>query len=92
LIRRNWDWVTASNGLTTRISPAGERSRQQVNVGFDGTNSPPQLITLVNSDQRASTEIKIHISDQKIVENAALDTLTGFSFKAELPQRMHSDA
>jgi len=61
-------------------------------VGFDGTNRPPQTITLVNSDQRASIEIKIHITGQKIVENAALDTLTGFSFKAELLQPMHSDA
>ena len=62
LIRRNWDWVTASKGLTTRIRPAGERSRQQVNVGFGGTNRPPQTITLVNPDQRASIEIKIHIT------------------------------
>ena len=54
--------------------------------------APPQTITLVNSDQRASTEIKIHISEQLIVENAALDTLTAFSFEAELLQLMHSDA
>jgi len=61
-------------------------------VGFDGTTRPPQTITLVNSDQPASIEAKIHITSQKIFENAALDTLTGFSFKAELPQPMHSDA
>ena len=61
-------------------------------MGLDGTNLPPQIIILVNPDQRASTEIKIHITGQKIVENAALDTLTDFSFKAELQQPMHSDA
>jgi hypothetical protein len=61
-------------------------------VGFDGTNRPPQRITLVNPDQRASIGIKIHITGCKIIENAALDTLTGFSFKAEFPQPMHSNA
>ena len=34
-------------------------------MGFEGTNRPPQTITLVNSDQRASIEIKIHITGQK---------------------------
>jgi len=61
-------------------------------VGFDGTNRPPQTITLVNSDHHASTEIKIHIASEETFKNAALDTLTGFSFTAELLQPMHSDA
>jgi hypothetical protein len=61
-------------------------------VGFGGTNRPPQTITLVNSDRRASLEIKIHITGEETFESAALDTLTGFSFTAESRQPMHSDA
>tara|TARA_B100000513_G_scaffold119249_1_gene52426 strand:- start:185 stop:370 length:186 start_codon:yes stop_codon:yes gene_type:complete len=61
-------------------------------VGFGGTYRPPQTITLVNPDLRASFEIKIHITGKETFESAALDTLTGFSFTAELLQPMHSDA
>ena len=61
-------------------------------MGFSGTYSPPQTITLVNPDLRASFEIKIHITGKETFENAALDTLTGFSFTAELLQPVHSNA
>jgi hypothetical protein len=74
--------VTASKGLTTRISPAGDRSRQHrdvINVVIDAfTDDYFNDFEDDSGDWHQLLHQRDHIS-----ENAALDTLTTLAVRAK---------
>ena len=84
-IRRNCDWVTASNGQTTRMSPAAERSSLQEDNPDSEMKFPAN-----HHFKLAKVEIKGPLTTRafcrKIAENAAIDTLTPGVSKANFVQ------
>ena len=84
-IRRNCAWVTASNGQTTRMSPAAERSSPQESDPESEIKSPTnhhfRLAKVENKSLRTSSTLW-----PKIAQNAAVDTLTASAFEAKFAQ------
>ena len=84
-IRRSCAWVTASNGQTTRMSPAAERSSPQESDPESEIKSPANhhfsLAKMeIKSFQKSSTLWP------KIAQNAAFDTLTAGTSEANFVQ------
>jgi hypothetical protein len=84
-IRRSCAWVTASNGQTTRMSPAAERSSPQESDPESEIKSPANhyfsLAKMeIKSFQKSSTLWP------KIAQNAAVDTLTAGTSEANFVQ------
>ena len=84
-MRRNCDCVTASNGQTTRMSPAAERSSLQEDNPDSEMKFPAN-----HHFKLAKVEIKGPLTTRafcrKIAENAAVDTLTPGVSKANFVQ------
>jgi hypothetical protein len=83
--------VTASKGLTTRIKPAGDRSKQHrnvINVVIDAsTGDHLNDFEDDSGDWHQFSHQRVHIA-----EKAALDTLTRLEEKAKCLQPRDSDA
>jgi hypothetical protein len=74
--------VTASKGLTTRIKPAGERSKQHRGA-VDGViySSPNKYFNNIEGD--GGDWYQLSHQAVNIAQNAALDTLTRLAVQAK---------